>query len=51
MRQPDEEIRRLVTEWVAKAKLDFDMVVRLADEGAVLGMLSRSMLSRRRRST
>jgi len=32
MRQPDEEIRRLVAEWIAKANLDFDTVVRLADE-------------------
>ena len=32
MRQPDEEIRRLVAEWIAKADLDFDTVVRLADE-------------------
>lgn len=32
MRPPEEEIRRLVSEWVGKADLDFETVVRLIDE-------------------
>lgn len=32
MRPPEEGIRRLVAEWIAKADLDFDTVVRLVAE-------------------
>lgn len=32
MRRPEEEIRRLVCEWIERADLDFDTVVRLAGE-------------------
>ncbi len=32
MRPPEAEIRRLVAEWIEKAALDFDTVVRLAGE-------------------
>jgi HEPN domain-containing protein len=32
MRPPEEEIRRLVAQWIEKAALDFDTVVRLAGE-------------------
>jgi HEPN domain-containing protein len=32
MRPPEEEIRRLVAEWIEKADLDFDTVVRLVAE-------------------
>jgi hypothetical protein len=32
MRPPEEEIRQLVAEWLGKADLDFDTVVRLAPE-------------------
>jgi hypothetical protein len=32
MKPPEEEIRRLVAEWLGKADLDFDTVVRLAAE-------------------
>jgi HEPN domain-containing protein len=32
MRPPEEEIRRLVAQWIERAALDFDTVVRLAGE-------------------
>jgi HEPN domain-containing protein len=32
MKPPEEEIRRLVDEWIEKADLDFDTVVRLIPE-------------------
>ncbi len=32
MKRPEEEIRRLVGEWIERADLDFDTVVRLAGE-------------------
>ena len=32
MRRPEEEIRRLVAEWIGRANLDFDTVVRLVGE-------------------
>jgi hypothetical protein len=33
MRQPEEEIRLLVTEWIKKADLDLKTAVRLSTEG------------------
>ena len=33
MRPPEDEIRRLVAEWIGKADLDFRTVVRLSAEG------------------
>jgi HEPN domain-containing protein len=33
MRPPEDEVRRLVLDWLRKADLDFDVVVRLAEEG------------------
>ena len=32
MRPPEDEIRRLVGDWIAKADLDFDTAVRLVAE-------------------
>ena len=32
MRPPEEEIRRLVAEWIKKADLDFSTTVRLSAE-------------------
>ncbi len=33
MRPPEEEIRRLVAEWVRKADLDFELVAHLSTQG------------------
>jgi hypothetical protein len=49
MKPPEEEVRRLVAEWIGKADLDFDTAVRLAGEER-LGTSSPSTRSRRRRS-